>query len=56
MMFLIAKSETVEQRLEYCKNCDYKSFVRFIPTCGKCKCIIAAKIRLANEKCPIGKW
>lgn len=24
--------------------------------CAKCKCCIEAKIRVENEKCPIGKW
>lgn len=42
-----------ESRLDICKTCDYFSKKH---TCKKCGCIMAAKVTLANAKCPIGKW
>ncbi|MFN8694136.1 MAG: hypothetical protein ACK5XX_06985 [Holosporales bacterium] len=25
-------------------------------TCGKCGCLLQAKLRTENGKCPVGKW
>lgn len=35
-----------------CDACQHRQRV----FCGKCRCVIAAKIRVASESCPAGKW
>ena len=47
-------AQTVENRGKICDDCDLKH--GFLPVCTKCGCVIPAKIRLENQKCPIGIW
>lgn len=41
-----------KMRLSVCKICEYRSGAR----CGLCGCIVEAKVKHTNEKCPAGKW
>ncbi len=43
-----------EERLRICRACE-----RFEPRrtrCKECGCMLKAKLRMATETCPIGKW
>lgn len=47
-----------EERLQACKTCDLWDSSGFGGTgrCKKCGCSTWAKLRMATERCPIGKW
>ncbi len=45
-------AQTVEKRGEICQTCEHQRFI----VCALCGCVIPAKIRLENQKCPAGKW
>lgn len=49
---------TLKTRLETCKDCEFWNSSGFGGTgrCMKCGCSTWAKLRMATEKCPIGKW
>lgn len=47
-------ADTAEERLEVCKGCEF--FIKVTTQCKKCGCIMAAKTKLPNASCPIGKW
>lgn len=49
-----ATPEQIEQRQATCKGCEFSGGV--INRCSKCGCVIAAKVRLKGEHCPVGKW
>ena len=53
---LIKKSTDIEKiadlRLEICKLCTANK----AGICIKCGCVIAAKVRVKEEKCKIGQW
>ena len=38
-------------RAETCEKCEFSGIL-----CQKCHCILAVKICIASESCPIGKW
>ena len=40
-----------EKRLDICGNCTHGGWI-----CGKCGCLLDAKVRAAKSRCPIGKW
>lgn len=44
--------QTVNSRASICDKCEFKKFI----ICSKCGCVISAKIRLQESKCPEGKW
>ena len=54
----ISDSETFKKRIEACHGCEYWNPKGFRGTgrCMKCGCSTWAKLRMATEKCPIGKW
>jgi hypothetical protein len=54
----ITDEETLKVRLETCKGCEFWDESGFDKTgrCKKCGCSTQAKLRMATEKCPIGKW
>ena len=56
--FPIPDPETFNARLETCKGCEFWDESGFVNTgrCQKCGCSTQAKLRMATEKCPIGKW
>ena len=49
-----ARWQTVQARQQTCAACDHLKPGLFWPTrrCGICDCVIAAKTRLASERCP----
>jgi len=56
--FPIPDPETFNARLETCRGCEFWDESGFAKTgrCRKCGCSTQAKLRMATEKCPIGKW
>lgn len=56
----LAREETIEDRGSKCRGCEFALPCKHRPErkckCGECGCLITLKIRLKNEKCPIGKW
>ena len=46
------------RRLAICKACEFWDPSGFIGTgrCQKCGCSTWAKLRMATERCPVGKW
>jgi len=53
---LLFKNEKIEGqaaiKMEYCFKCPHKKDL----TCGKCGCLLAAKIRSESSSCPVGNW
>ena len=54
ILVVVMDAQKVENRGKICDDCDLRH--GFLPVCTKCGCVIPAKIRLENQKCPIGKW
>lgn len=54
----ITDEETLKTRLEACRKCEFwnSKALRGTGRCMKCGCSTWAKLRMATEKCPIGKW
>lgn len=48
----ITPPEELKKRQETCKNCEHFTGSR----CKLCGCFTQAKLRMASEKCPVGKW
>jgi hypothetical protein len=48
-----SKIDTIVERLSICKSCE---FMNEQERCSKCGCQLFAKVTLATEKCPEGKW
>ena len=47
-----ASDEAIGDRTRLCHACDkYRHGF-----CGQCGCLIAAKVRVGSEACPVGKW
>jgi hypothetical protein len=56
--FDVSEPELFTQRITICKGCEFWDESGFVNTgrCKKCGCSTQAKLRMATEKCPIGKW
>lgn len=56
--FKMSTTDQVSERLNICKTCDFwdSSALAGSGRCKHCGCSTQAKIRLATEKCPVGKW
>jgi hypothetical protein len=56
--FLKTDDITLKTRVEACRSCEFWNSKGFGGTgrCMKCGCSTWAKLRMATEKCPIGKW
>jgi hypothetical protein len=56
--FEMAEPPLFNQRISICKSCPEWDESGFVNTgrCKKCGCSTQAKLRMATEKCPIGKW
>lgn len=56
--FKVASNELLDQRLSICGGCEFWDSAAFDNTgrCNKCGCSTQAKLRIATEKCPAGKW
>lgn len=54
----IVSEETLKQRLDACKACEFWDSQSFVGTgkCKKCGCSTQAKLRMSSEKCPISRW
>jgi hypothetical protein len=53
-----ASEELVQNRLSICQACEFWNPEGFGGTgkCTKCGCSTWAKLRMATERCPVGKW
>lgn len=49
-----ADDATESTRYSLCQDCPY--FVKLTTQCKQCGCIMKAKVKLKNAKCPIGTW
>jgi hypothetical protein len=49
-----ADPETVKNRREICETCEARNPI--LNTCTVCNCLIKAKTKLLDEKCPMEKW
>jgi hypothetical protein len=49
-----ASEEKAEERFNICKACP--ELVKITKQCKKCGCFMAAKTKLENAVCPLGKW
>ena len=56
--FKTTDRKTLETRMEACRSCEFWDAKAIGGTgrCMKCGCSTWAKLRMATEKCPIGKW
>jgi hypothetical protein len=54
----LSDQKTIQQRVDICSKCEFWEQNALIQTgrCMKCGCSTWAKIRVATEKCPVGKW
>lgn len=61
----MAEPQVVQWRLYKCLHCPYKYYAsmnmplwtKFGPwACRQCGCFIKAKVQIASEQCPMGKW
>jgi hypothetical protein len=56
--FELVDKNQLEKRLSICAGCDLWDQSGFGGTgrCSECGCSTQAKLRMASEKCPLGKW
>jgi hypothetical protein len=56
--FKMSTTDQVSERLAICKDCVFwdSSALGGSGRCKHCGCSTQAKIRLATENCPVGKW
>ena len=56
--FQITPKEELETRIKICETCEFWDSKGFNETgkCKKCGCSTWAKLKMATERCPIGKW
>lgn len=56
--FELVDSKILEERKKKCNSCDFWDSNAFRGTgkCKKCGCSTWAKLKMATERCPIGKW
>jgi hypothetical protein len=49
-----AENSLAKERLYICKQCP--ELIKLTTQCKKCGCFMAAKSKLAEATCPLGKW
>jgi hypothetical protein len=49
-----ASDDVASRRLNICSDCD--RFIHLTKQCKECGCLMSMKTRLAEAKCPLGKW
>jgi hypothetical protein len=49
---IIVEKDVSKGRLEICNICQFNMG----GICVRCGCILVAKTKLKNQKCPMGKW
>jgi hypothetical protein len=56
--FTLTSPDVLAERESKCRSCDLwdAEGMRGTGRCRKCGCSTWAKLRMATEKCPIGKW
>jgi predicted Zn-ribbon and HTH transcriptional regulator len=56
--FNLTPKEKLEERESICRTCDQWDAEALNKTgrCRKCGCSTWAKLRMATERCPLGKW
>jgi hypothetical protein len=54
----IVSSQELNFRMQLCKACEWwdAQALKGTGRCKKCGCSTWAKLRMATERCPIGKW
>lgn len=52
--FEAKNEELFQERIKECGKCPSRTFHGQF--CAHCKCLLQAKLRLEEEKCPIDKW
>ena len=50
------KYEFTDGRVRICQKCDYNYWIGKTLWCSICKCLVPAKARVEDEKCPKDKW
>ncbi len=50
------KFEGTDGRIRKCQKCIYNYWIARTLWCSICKCLIPAKARVEDEKCPKGFW
>lgn len=48
----LASEQEIDARRAICNSCEYRKG----KMCGSCGCLLSAKTKLAEEKCPMGFW
>ena len=52
-----ADGNLMMRRWAVCDSCKHAEKIGgIVQTCGICRCMLRAKIRLAGETCPTGQW
>jgi hypothetical protein len=46
--------ETIDARMDICNECP--ELIKITKQCKQCGCFMAAKVKLAEAKCPLSKW
>ncbi len=56
--FAPTDAETLSTREETCRSCDQwdSAAINGTGRCRRCGCSTWAKLRMASEQCPLGKW
>jgi len=56
--FNLTPKENLAERESICRTCDQwdAAALRNTGRCRKCGCSTWAKLRMATERCPLGKW
>ena len=56
--FVVVSEKQLKLRMSQCRACEFWDPNGFMKSgrCKKCGCSTQAKLRLATERCPIGKW
>jgi hypothetical protein len=49
-----ANEEDSNKRYDICRSCS--ELIKLTKQCKQCGCVMAAKVKLQNAKCPLGKW
>ena len=53
---VLAPDLETQRRMDICKGCPFLKDFASQPQCQKCGCFMSAKTKLAESKCPEGKW
>lgn len=51
---LKASEQKQESRMDICRSCP--ELINLTKQCKQCGCVMPAKVKLEEAKCPLGKW